>query len=319
MLKGALALLLGGAAAVREHQKFIIASTPKRAAVFYLAVGDSDFRPLLDGTHFKQPEGIAVDQHGHLYVADPIAEKVLRYKLTAKGKELTADEETVVADYNSRWVAVNGVGTLLLTSQENNEIAKITAPQIRSGDRTPTTLYSGVNTPSVSTPAAIATDNFYVYFTNLDNGSQFGTLVSAFESAPDRVGIMANAEVVAAPLSDVADQAYGVCAAGQNLYFLGQTKDIYAVKADGSETVKISDKLEAGRDCAWDGDGTAYVSDRDGGWVYSFPSNMDTFHPTSLTQVARLQDAFGMAVYQSNAVGTVVTLALMLPLALLFL
>ena len=126
---------------------------------------------------------------------------------------------------------------MLLTSQENNEIAKITAPQIRSGDRTPTTLYSGVNTPSVSTPAAIATDNFYVYFTNLDNGSQFGTLVSAFESAPDRVGIMANAEVVAAPLSDVADQAYGVCAAGQNLYFLGQTKDIYAVKADGSEVI----------------------------------------------------------------------------------
>ncbi len=69
--------------------------------------------------------------------------------MTAKGKELTADEETIIADYNSRWVAVNGVGSVLLTSQDDNEIAKLTAPQIRAGDKTPATLYSGVNTPSV--------------------------------------------------------------------------------------------------------------------------------------------------------------------------
>jgi len=309
-----------GATALEEHQKFVIASTPQRNAVFYLPVGESDFRPLLDGTNFKKPEGIAVDQKGYLYIADPLAEKVLRYKLTANGKTLTATDQVTVADYNSRWVAVNGVGTVLLTSQENNEIVKVTSPQINAGDKTPTMLYHGSNTPQVSSPAGIVSDNFYVYFTNLDNGAEAGTVVAALENAPDRVGLTADAAVMASPLSDVADQAYGVCAAGQgNLFFLGQTKYIWGVKSDGGgETVMISDKLAAGRDCAWDGGGTAYVSDRDGGWVYSFPSNMDNLHGSGLTQVARLQDAFGLAVYQSGVVDNLMTiLAFVLPCLML--
>merc|ERR1719498_901406 len=125
---------------------------------------DTATRPLLD-SGLKSPQGLAVDQvRNKLYVADPDSPKIFMYQLSFSNGVLFTDGKQSVAAQNveSRWVAVDSVGSIFFTDERQNMIQKVSAENILKGNPTPVTLYSGQSVAEVSSPGGIAVDNFHL-------------------------------------------------------------------------------------------------------------------------------------------------------------
>lgn len=292
--------LLAGA----DWGRYLLISTPRLSKVSYKCVGGSEtyskaVRPLIT-TGIRSPQGLAVTQvqnqeegkHSTLYIADPDSKKVWGAEISGSDGSLNATSvKTAVNNVEARWVAVDSEGNLFITDERNSLILKVIPSNLFLADKTPTVLYRSTKTPQVSAPGGIALDNFHLFWTNKAQGVNLGSVVRGLEDISGT-----NALVGAQPIAKNVDKVYGVCVAQQNVFYTASDTTLYGVKKDGGAITMISNKMLQPRGCAYDGDGTVYVADKNANSVYSFPANMATIEPQILTKTADLEDAFGLAV-----------------------
>lgn len=322
-------------ALVAAEKRYVIVSSPAQSEILYwqapafekdeeaaavAEVTDSRGGPTTDPSLAPQqlisglqaPVGLAMDMPRQgLYVADPGALKIYRYdvRATATGLEVGAAVE-IVSNFQSRWVAVDAIGNLFFSDEQNNIIYKVTAEQLvhppesfmtstsssvgayKNEIATPVRLYDGATVAAVSSPGGLAVDNFRVFWANKGFGTQVGSVVQGYE-APSA----ANPTAVT-PLALNAIKVYGVCLSSSNVYFSADDKKfLYGVKKMGGAIATISEKMKGPRGCAWDGDGTVYVADEVSNQVWSFPANMQSLSPQRLDKAFTVQGPSGIAVF----------------------
>jgi len=314
-LSVATALLLGllsPASCTSEPNRYVFISSPRQGKVVYVkipAVGCADCHhdhtmpvvPLID-SGLKNPMGLAVDQQrSKLIVADPESRKVFSYSIYFSDGGVVVDGEPAVAvqDVQARWVACDGHGNIFVSDESANLIIKV--PYASGSLRKEDTTHKGVpiygaNVPQVSAPGGVAVDNFHVFWSNKDNGKQMGSLVKGLEAPP-----LADAAEAVKVLAKNSDKVYGVCLVEDNVFYTDSLHHMYGVKKGGSELTLVSDKFQQPRGCAWDGDGTVYVADRQANAVFAFAGNMLTIAPARLIRVADFEGAFGVAVISGAA------------------
>jgi len=279
-------------------------SAPRNGKVSWVRLPDSgNFTGLQPETlideGLRHPQGIAVDKRRQrLYVADPDVQKIFGYQLYEQnGLLMTDGRQSVVAEgAESRWVAVDGAGTVFFSDEPQNRILKVPADRALRGDTSPEVVYSGDGVAEVNEPGGVAVDNFHVFWTNKHFGTQAGSLVRGAEKPP----LGAAPEFSLSVLAKNSVKCYGVCIAMGNVFFTDSQKFLYGVKKNGGPVAQVTGNLDRPRGCAWDGDGTVYVADRGEGAVYSFASNMHTLQEAQMKRSFAFEDAFGLAVYSGG-------------------
>lgn len=115
------------------------------------------------------------------------------------------------------------------------------------GKPTPVKVYSrDVDHPTseVSGPGGLAVDNFHVFWGNKQLGTQVGSVVKGYEtSLPDKVK-----QPVKIALNT--ERVYGICIAGNNVFFTDKRTNIYGVKKHGGGIATISESMKGPRGCA---------------------------------------------------------------------
>lgn len=311
--------------------KYLFISSPQRGKVFYHEIGYVDDEanaaghwrpkrlpdpnavgaapvptpsdpPLLIDHGLMTPMGLAVSRFPYsLFVADSGKKSILEYELTVYGLggPVAGSQKTAVMNVESRWVAVDSRRNLYI-SDEGNSLIQICELEAKDKYREPRTLYkaASVSPPAVSGPGGVAVDGFFLYWTNKLEGAQTGSVVKGYEVPPD----VAQKGMVS-KLATNAIKAYGVCTSHSNVFYTGDANYVYGVKkAGGSPAVVSADMMKKPRGCAWDGDGTIFVADREGNAIYSFPANMPTMRGVSnVRKTLGIKAPFGVAVYNGAA------------------
>lgn len=297
-----------------------------------------DMHLLVTPADVTFPMGLAVErikesnEHGYevirryLYVADPGSEcevmHVLRFPLLLQdGVFSVGEKQVVMQDKCVRWIAVDTVGNLYATCEETGEILKVPAQQIkeRAIQPPPVVLYSmaGPNGMQVSGPGGIAADAFNVYWSNKVVGGLTGSVVRGNSFRPAGFRRMPAVSVIARNAD--AGRDYGVCVAGQQVFYTEKDNFLYATETNGGPIAVISDELTQPRGCAWDRDGTIYVADKAKGRIYAFPSSTRQLRTVGkLKRVATIEDPFAVVVVDRAAAtfSGVLSLALVLAVAL---
>lgn len=309
---GTLLALLHSASGL-EMNKYLFISAPRLSKVVYMRIGDNKTMYSLIDSGLKSPQGLAVDQkNSKLFVADPDSRKIFSYKLSFQNGVVMAAEPSIAAqNVESRWVAVDGVGSIFFTDERNNLILRVSGEKILRGDPTPKILYSGIDISQVSAPGGIAVDNFHMFWTNKAVGTQVGSVVRGFENPPE-TNVAASVRAIAKNAMKV----YGACLSQNNVFYTNAQQSVYGVKKTGGAIATVTDKMLQPRGCVWDGDGTIFVADKAGNAVYSFPGNMHNLAPSQLTKVVSFEDAFGVAVISGSPGAPLRAAAALLGLAL---
>jgi sugar lactone lactonase YvrE len=299
------------------------ASTTADAGV----TGNGMFALLKDTDGLAKPIGIAVDHaRNGLYVADYVMGKILRWPMaedtTLQTLSVTSTSTEIYSGAYVSWIAVDSIGNLFFSDEDTSTIWKVAAhdliksgrgkddefydtkkltyslncPGVYGSDRpTPVVVYSRdeTKTSEVSGPGGLAVDNFHVFWGNKQLGTQVGSIVKGYEtSTPDKIK-----QPVKVALNT--ERVYGVCLAGNNIFYTDKRTNIYGVKKHGGGIATISESMKDPRGCTWDGDGTIYVADMEGGKVKSFPSNMLNLAPQKLKDVVEVYQPMSLAVYET--------------------
>lgn len=251
--------------------------------------------------NLNAPMGIAVDQRKppKLLVCDGDQSTIFKYNLKIDGDNLSVDgdQNVLVEGVQSRMIAVDGVGNIFFSNEATHQILKISAAKfLKDPKAPPEVVYDGASVHSVSAPGGVAVDNFHVFWSNKDSGTLKGSVVRASEnpSFPSDT-----ASVV--KLQQNSAKVFGVCLARDNVFYTAEEKYIYGVKQSGGEFVTIASNLQQPRGCAWNGDGSVFVADKLANAVYSFAGNMHSLAPVELTEVAKFDGVFGLAVLTGMA------------------
>lgn len=302
-------LLLPGARAFGEAQKYLIVSAPSTHRIAYLkmpengmpAVAGEPMRILADKDKgLSVPQGLAVDQYRkRLFVADPDLNGLAAYNIIHDGDALTVGPRTMVANnIETRWVAVDGVGNVYLTDEGRNRILKLPVQAIDeafngASPKEATVIYEKGTHEAVSSPGGIDTDNFFVFWLNKASGTSLGSVVRG----PSTPTSDTNVPPVTA-LAKNTMKSYGVCLANKHAFYSDEQNNFYVVPRKGGDAATVSTSLDEPRGCAFDGEGTVYVADKGLNAVYSFGANAVSFTPaTRMDKAADLQGAFGVAMY----------------------
>merc|ERR1719375_1138415 len=281
---------------------FLVMSSPSNSKVGYIFLPDAgvDGTPAakdLISTGLSSPMGVAVDQRrpAKLLVCDPDpgVQKIYKYDLKVDGTDIQIDgsQGTAVNNVAARQVAVDGVGNLFFSNEQENQIMKLSADKFSKGESAPEVVYAASGGVSaVSGPGGIAVDNFHVFWATSREGNVMGSVVRADErpSSPSNLDSVVQ-------LQNSAMKVFGICLAMNNVYFSDDQKKIYGVKKSGGEAVTIASNLQEPRGCAWDGDGTVFFADKAAHSVYSFAGTMHSLSPAALTKVATYDGVFGLA------------------------
>jgi len=306
----------------KAPSKFLLISSPQNGTIGYIKLSQrtnisrDEVTPLIsDGLH--HPQGIAVDQKRHrLLVADPDLGKLVAYSLRLSSNQVAVEgEPAVVADgVSPRWVAVDGRGNVFFSEEGEDQI--LTVPADAEGTA-PKLVYAG-DAP-VRAPGGIASDNFFVYWINKEEGTSSGLVVrgSQYDGSSNNASELASLTSVRSEdegatlkptvLSSATSKGYGVCVARDILFFTADSQEVYQVSRDpaapslaqqqsGSEKANlVTNQLVSPRGCAFDGQENVYVADRSTNAVYAFPATSGIVQ-TSLVQLVEYEGAFGLAV-----------------------
>lgn len=254
------------------------------------------------------PQGLAVDAwRRYLYVADPTLNKLVYYVLDPRSEErLYVSSQKVAAEgVEVRWVTVDNLGNVYFTVESTQRIMRITAEKLDRGDTSPEVVFEGSSSSMVSAPAGIAIDNYFAYWANKLNPEKAGTVVRSLHAPKSETVDLANINA----------KCYGVCMAVNNVFFTAETKNLYGLnRLGGDPPVKVSSKFGEARGCAWDGQNTVYVADKQQNVVKSFPANMPSLREEMETSTtAYMEGAYGVAVYTvSQSAGALAPLPSML-------
>lgn len=284
--------------------KYLLISNARSGTIGYAMLrrdgGDvGTVRTLID-TDLMHPQGLAVDQKRQLLlIADSDLKKVVSYGLTVhEDGSLAVDEQTPLAeDVEARWVAVDGLGNVYITDEIGDRVLKVTAQQVLDGDTKAHPVFAADSSAkaAISAPGGIATDNFFLYWTNKVEDETHGTVVRALGSAPNQTEVPVKATIMAKN----AAKAYGACLALDNLYYTAHDKEVYAVKSRGGNPVTVSSEMKSPRGCAWDGESYVYVADRSADGVYAVPLPSLALAAVDAKKVAHFEGAFGLAVFSA--------------------
>lgn len=306
------------AAVSAQSPGFLLLTAPRESRISYVRLPEngtfdhSKAESLIEDG-LRHPQGLAVDQkRKRLLVADPDARRVYSYQLVTNGDTLDIDGEpiTIARNVESRWVAVDGIGSVFFSDEPENLILKVPAERALRGhdpndvDVPPEVVYDGNAVTMVNQPGGIAVDNFHIYWTNKHFGKQSGSLVRGNERPMNQ----RDAGSVTA-LARNAVKSYGVCLALGNVYYTGSEHYMWGVKKGGGPIAEVTSHLQKPRGCAWDGDDTVYVADRGAGAVYSFAGNMHSIAHAEVRKAFDFEDAFGLAVLATSAAAGFHTLA----------
>lgn len=256
-------------------------------------------------TGLSQPAGLAVWQgkdNAYLYVAVTGESKILAYELYSSLDQhsVSAGSPTTVASGlgNVYGLAVDGFGNLYYSTIDGT-VGKLASEKgSLSSSAQKTTLYTS-DDQTVSKPAALAADSFYVYWGNTESGATTGSVVKAFERDAEK--LKTTYPDYPKALAKNSDKAMGVCLARANVFFTGESQSLFGVASDGGTPVEISHGFQSPRGCAYDGDNTIYVADSDGGAIYSLPANFLALRAVSrLTKVAQITSPEHVVVFTNS-------------------
>eukprot|EP00392_Amoebophrya_sp_AT5.2_P005724 g5734.t1 len=263
--------------------------------------GNALFKPL------DAPHGMCVDvPRNRLFVTDPGAtsRKIFYYELeVANGDQLSLKSgagKTAALEVAAKWCAVDHVGNLYFTTSDAAtnlfKLHKVPASAL-TGDGVSSAaaaevLYSNADTPELSAPAGIVSDNYHLYWANEVLGRTKGSIgrapVGNFHAG-------ANLQLAAN-----SDSVRGVCQVGSHIYFTEQAQNLHAVhKQNGGVITEIATTLVQPRGCAWDGGGSLYIADRQANAVYEVPVSLpDPIPAPAVTKIMSLEDVFDVGVFE---------------------
>lgn len=313
------------------ESKYLIITSPATNSVWYSRLLTADEQSKGDkmtasqltvGTTTEDPMGIAVDNvRGLLYVADPTRQVIIAMRISEdfSGSIYTQSPKDIVTGVDSRWVAVNSVGSIFFTDTANGQIWSMSAADVerKLGEpdstvsdsqvetSTPATtipqkvsLYNGSSSTLVQAPEGIAVNGYSVFWANGETGDQ-GVVVKGYElpQEEDR-----NDELSA--LATNTASARGVCLSNARVFYTDITQKLYSMRIGGGPLVTVSEALNEPRGCAYDGDGTIFIADKADGKVYSFAGGGPTMGRRLLSPALAISDAYGLAVFMPEASGT---------------
>lgn len=300
-----------------KGKKYLVGTFPNMKQVAYCQLPDNVWRPLVTGSLTK-PTGVAVDMpNKRLYVSDPPEGKIYWYTLGIRPNgqlKLEGVANIAVEGFSAGWMTVNGIGDLYFTGKmvvtppasSYDGVYRQDAQKIAFGNtRSPVEVYGRSNSgnpfPKVWMPSGIAVDSFFIYWGNQDKGLQHGAVVKGNRQS---IGL---SELSMKSLNQAQDEVRGMCATGMAIYYLTPS-GVYGVnKGQGTTLTDVNGGLVAGppaddlngvkfdpKSIAWDGDGSAYISDFTAGMVYTVPV-MD-LNQHNLTKFVDAPGIHGMAV-----------------------
>merc|ERR1719204_224662 len=140
--------------------------------------------------------------------------RIYAYRLAVVNGALVTDRARVVVNQGveSRWVSVDGSGTLFFSDEPGSRILRVSASDAIRGGAAPSVVYSGSTVAQVSEPGGVAADNFHVFWTNKHFGTEAGSLVRGSEAAAWGAGPGG-----AVTLARNSVKCYGVCVAMGNV------------------------------------------------------------------------------------------------------
>lgn len=288
---------------VLGEQKFLIISAPRLQQVVYLKLTPkAKWAMPLVNRQLKAPYGVAVDsERMHLFVADSERKAIFWYGIavTPTGSlALTTKQNIAVNNVQARWVVLDKAGNIFYSDEGNNLIGTVKIDRFLKKDPMPHTIYNGNEMTSLSSPGGIAVDNFHIFWTNKEAGTDVGSVVKALEVPPDY-----DLDASTSKVADNALKVYGICMELENIFYT-ENGHVYGVKKEGGAVSTISDKLVDPRGCVSDGEGTVYVADRGGNAIYTFPGNMERTEPEPLELVLKFEDSFGLALLNTPGSGS---------------
>jgi len=242
----------------------------------------------------EEPTGLALDHraggHAWLYVSDPKVGGLYRYSVTENWrKEPVAGPQMLLKEDlkdKAHWLALDGYGNLFYTDAEAGAVSMLSVEDLEATAAKGRTLYSVKKMQSVAGPAGIAVDNLHIYWANLQGDKSSGTLVQALAAKVEKPKVLAGETDMYKAL------AKDICLARDNIFFTGDTKALFAIKANGSSSsaTEVSHDFKQPRGCVYDEEATVYVADHDGDAIYALPANFK-----ELRTVKRLDKVANMA------------------------
>lgn len=280
----------------------------------------------------QRAHGVAVDNlRGLLYVADPKSMNVWAMRLFEAGNHrgrLAVDTPiSVLSGIAARWVTVDAHGTIFVTDTDSGKIWSLPVTGVTqllddqpdpqgvldgltgtaSGAQEPdaaesaansaSELYSIFYTPSVQAPQGIVADGFHLLWANGQTGETNGVVVRGLQELDHVSGEEQDQTVLR--LSTDGDGAAGICVTGSRIFYT-QGHKVMSMGQSGGEGIQISDRLDKAEGCAFDGDGTVFVADKNAGKVYSFSGGSAYMTARRLTLVADVHNVCGLAVFSST-------------------
>lgn len=293
--------------------RFMVVSVPGESKVMYAKLLSAPeqardmqmhLHTLLSAPQVRGPRGLAIDQaRGRLFVADTVRGAVLVSQLYAgrgfRGRHLASDEPTSIVDTPAHFVAVDSLGNLFCSDPTSHKIVTLHVRDVGarlqgSEPVVPTELYSAASMSPVRTPRGIAADGFNVFWVNGASGRTDGTLVRGFEEPPQ------NSELGPAPtftLASNTESAWTVCLSNSRIFYSDQDGKIYSTGIRGGEIVTVNSELQEPLGCAFDGDGTVFVTDPSAGGVFGFSGGAPIMGSRYISMVIERPGTHGIAIY----------------------
>jgi sugar lactone lactonase YvrE len=299
-------------------------------------------RRLTKSGQVGHPLGIATDSLRRLvYVADRQQAAVLAFRVfeawsASSGKLSVEDPVVVMPGVEAHGVAVDSVGSLFVSDLQGSRILSVTARDIEArldgheGDSA-REIYSFAALDPVKAPQGIAVDGFRIFWANSHDGTESGAVIQGLEDPSEEAvppatgtgsasnatnGTAATAAPTVASSGDQAQgeestlklatntmSAYGVCLTSTRIFYTDGDGKVHSMRTSGGRIAEVSGELHQPRGCAYDGDGTLFIADKEAGRVYSFSGGAPEIDARPLTvALDNIPEAYGLAVFTSGAV-----------------
>jgi len=255
----------------------------------------------------KEPRWVACDIHGNLFFTDQTSNSV--FKLDYATIQELASEKFSASDLQT------------VQEAEEEELAQAEAAEklAKSGNNMPQTpppppkpiihvLYQKSENPNVFKPSGIATNGVNLFWANEKGGDKAGSVVEGevHPIAPPTGGgdDGSGEDSEGAPLfttkqvSGNSAAAFGVALTPSFIIYGDETQNVYGVKYSGGAVTTFTNKIQAPRGIAFDGDATAYVADQGSQAVYSFPCGI--LAGVGISRIVGFHDVFGLAILNEN-------------------
>jgi len=277
---------------------------------FFVVDGSAGEKKLIsDGVQLtvvtgKEPRWVSCDIHGNLYFTD---------QATGGGGAVFKLDYATIQELASEKFTAADLQTVQEAEEEELAQAEAAEKLAKSGNKLPQTpapppkpiihiLYEKSANPNVYKPSGIATNGVDLFWGNEKGGDSAGSVVEG-EVHPVAPATSGDSEEGAPTfttksISMNSGEVFGLALTPSYIIYGEGTQNIYGVKYSGGAVTTFTNKLQAPRGIAYDGDATAYVADQGSQAVYSFPCGI--LAPVGITRIVGFHDVYGLAILNEN-------------------